>query len=60
MAQSYDVKLPVTAKDEKEAARIQSALRSIATNFSASELENIAQKLKNPLVRMAVLQKLGK
>ena len=60
MAQSYDVKLPVTAKDEKEAARIQSALRSIATHFSATELENIAQKLKNPLVRMAILQKLGK
>jgi len=60
MAQSYDIKLPVTAKDEKEAARIQAALRSIALHFSAAELENIAQKLKNPLVRLAVLQKLGK
>jgi hypothetical protein len=60
MAQTYDIKLPIAAKDEKEAARVQQALRSIAGHFTPSELENIAQKLKNPLVRLAVLQKLGK
>lgn len=57
--QQFEVKLPVKAKDSKEASEIQKALLSIGQQFTASQLTNIASKLRNPLVKAGIIQKLG-
>ena len=57
--QLFDVKIPVKAKDSAEAAKIQKALLSIGQQFTSDQLQSISTKLRNPLVKAGVLQKLG-
>jgi hypothetical protein len=59
MSQVFDITLPVKARDNKEAAGIQQALHSISGQFTANQLAAIARQLRNPLVKAAILQKLG-
>ncbi len=55
----YDVKIPISAKDDKEAAQIQTALHTISKQFTPEQLTLIAQRLKNPIIKAAVIQKLS-
>jgi hypothetical protein len=55
---TFDVKLPIQAHDEKEATQLQQALHTISRQFTPDQLILIAQRLKNPIVKAAVIQKL--
>ena len=55
----YDVKIPISAKDDKEATQIQTALHTISKQFTPEQLTMIAQRLKNPIIKAAVIQKLS-
>ena len=55
----YDVKIPINAKDDKEATQIQTALHTISKQFTPEQLTLIAQRLKNPIIKAAVIQKLS-
>ena len=55
---NFDVKITVNARDEKDAAQIQQALHSISQQFTTQQLTAIAHRLKNPIIKAAVIQKL--
>ena len=55
----FDVKIPVKARDEEEAASVQQALHSISRQFTTQQLIVIAKRLENPIIRAAVIQKLS-
>jgi hypothetical protein len=55
----FDIKIPVKARDEKEAASVQQALHSISRQFTTQQLIVIAKRLENPIIRAAVIQKLS-
>ena len=59
MAQTYEIKLPIRARDESGASQAQKALQAIASHFTPQQLAAVAAKLANPLVKMAVLKQLG-
>jgi hypothetical protein len=56
----FDVKIPVKARDEKEAASVQQALYSpSAVSLPPSSSSVIAKRLENPIIKAAVIQKLS-
>jgi hypothetical protein len=59
MAQTFEIKLPLRARDEGEAAQAQKALQAIARHFTPQQLSAIAARLANPLVKAAILKQLG-
>lgn len=59
MSQLFDVKIPVKANSSAEAGEMQKALLVIGQQFNATQLTHIASKLRNPIVKAMVLQKLG-
>jgi len=59
MSQVHDIRISVRLRDSREASDVQHALSVIAEQFTPRQLQRIAKSIKNPIIKAAIIHKLG-